>query len=76
LIRNGVARQAETVEDIPLVTLNGPIRFGAPVSRTTLWARKKALVDGPPEPTMMPVRSFEMSASARPLSASASFMAM
>ena len=47
LILNGVARQADTVDDMQRVTMKGPIRLGAPFSITVLWAEKKFEVDGP-----------------------------
>ena len=75
LILNGVARQAETVEDMPRVTMNGPIRFGLPFSITVRCASKRFLVDGPPEPAISPVRSLETSLSSRPQSAIACCMA-
>ena len=75
LILNGVARQAELVEDMQRVTMNGPIRFGAPFSMTMRCASKRFVVDGPPEPMISPVRSFETSPASSPLSAIACSMA-
>ena len=46
LILNGVARQAETVEDMQRVTMNGPIRFGLPFSITVRCASKRFLRRG------------------------------
>ena len=68
--------QADVVDDMPLVTPNGPIRLGDPVSRTMLCALKNDLVDGPPDPTISPVRSFDTSPGSSPLSATACAMAM
>jgi len=70
-----VARQAEFVDDMQRVTMNGPMRLGEPFSTTALWARKKFEVDGPPEPMIRPVRGFETSESSSPLSAIACCMA-
>ena len=69
LILNGVARQAESVEDMPRVTMNGPMRFGLPFSITMRCASKRLRVDGPPEPAISPVRSLETSPSSSPASA-------
>ena len=57
------------------VTMNGPIFLGAPLLITASKARKKLLVDGPPEPMISPERSLEMSLSSSPLSARACFIA-
>ena len=76
LILNGVARQAEFVDDMQRVTMNGPMRLGAPFSMTVWWALKKFDVDGPPDPMMSPVRGFDTSSGARPLSSIACCMAM
>ena len=76
LILNGVARQAELVEDMQRVTMNGPIRFGLPFSITVRCASKRLRVDGPPEPMISPVRSFETSRSSSPASAIACSIAM
>ena len=75
LISKGVARQAETVEDMQRVTMKGPIRLGLPFSITMRWASKRFFVDGPPEPVIRPLRSFETSLSSRPASAMACCMA-
>ena len=65
LILNQVASVAEAVDDIAFGTANGPTRFG-PLVRAVSAASTMARVDGPPEPMMMPVRSFEMSPSFEP----------
>ena len=71
-----MARQAETVEHMQRVTMNGPMRFGLPFSSTVRCASNRLRVDGPPEPAIRPVRSFETSRSSRPASAIACCMAM
>ena len=76
LMPKGVARQAEFVELIPRVTMNGPMRLGLPFSMTMRWASKRFLVDGPPEPMIRPLRSFETSLFSSPESATACSMAM
>ena len=76
LILNGVARQAETVEDMPRVTMNGPIRFGLPFSMTMRCASNRLRVEGPPEPAISPERSFETSLSSSPESSIACCIAM
>ena len=60
----------EAVEDIAFGTANGPPRFG-PFERVMSAASTSVRAEGPPEPMMMPVRSFEMSLSSRPASAMA-----
>jgi len=45
---------------------NGPMRFGEPFSRVVSAASTMTLVDGPPEPISMPVRSLEMSFGSTP----------
>ena len=67
---------AEFVEDMPRVTMNGPMRLGLPFSMTMLFASKRFFVEGPPEPMIRPVRSFETSEGSRPESATACSMAM
>ncbi len=42
----GVARQALLVDDMQRVTMNGPMRLGAPFSMTMRCASKKFDVDG------------------------------
>ena len=49
-------------------TANGPTRRG-PFSRVVWAAETITEVDGPPAPTMIPVRSLETSLSSSPLSA-------
>jgi len=49
-------------------TAKGPTRFG-PLVRVMSAASTRVWVEGPPDPMMMPVRSFEISASVRPASA-------
>jgi hypothetical protein len=67
LILNQVASVAEAVEDIAFGTANGPTRFG-PLLRVTSALSTMVRVEGPPDPIMMPVRSFETSVSSRPAS--------
>jgi hypothetical protein len=55
------------VDDIAFGTAKGPTRFG-PLARAVSAASTTVRVEGPPEPMMMPVRSFEMSLSSRPAS--------
>src|SRR3954468_24450116 len=74
-ILNQVDSTAEGPELIALGTANGPTRLG-PFSRVMSAAATMALVEGPPEPTIRPVRSLETSSSERPLSAMACSMAM
>ncbi|MNL34800.1 hypothetical protein D3C87_1567910 [compost metagenome] len=67
---------AEAVDDIAFGTANGPMRFGLTFLRVMSAASTMVRVDGPPEPMMMPVRSLrEITASSRPESAIACFMA-
>src|SRR5579859_4859272 len=75
LILNQVASTAEGPELIALGTANGPTRLG-PLVRVISAASTMARVEGPPEPTIRPVRSLETSASSRPESAMACSMAM
>ena len=75
LVLNQVERFAEQVEDIALGTANGPIRLGELFCRVMSAAATIALVEGPPEPTIRPVRGLEMSFSSRPASAIAWFIA-
>src|SRR6202012_3387133 len=75
LILNQVASAAEGPEHIALGTANGPTRLG-PFSRVVSAAWTMARVEGPPSPTIRPVRSLETSASVRPESAIACSMAM
>ena len=58
------------------VTMKGPMRLGLPLLITVSNAVKKFEVEGPPEPITRPVRSFETSFSAKPLSAIARSIAM
>src|SRR5579859_2640789 len=74
LILNQVASTAEAPELIALGTANGPTRFGHLV-RVISEASTMARVEGPPEPTIKPVRALETSASSKPLSAMACSMA-
>ena len=75
LILNQVDSVADGPELIALGTANGPIRL-TPLSRAMSAASTIARVEGPPEPTIRPVRSLETSASVRPASAIACSMAM
>src|SRR5438128_1804429 len=74
-ILNQVASTAEAPELMPLGTANGPTRLG-PLVRAVSAASTMARVEGPPEPTIRPVRSLETSCSSRPESATACSMAM
>ena len=59
LILNQVASVADAVDDIAFGTANGPTRFG-PLARAVSAASTIVRVDGPPDPMMIPVRSFEI----------------
>ena len=72
----GVAIQAEFVDDMPRVTINGPILLGLPFSITVLCAANKFFVEGPPDPTISPVLSLETSFSSSPLSSIACCIAI
>jgi hypothetical protein len=74
LILNHVASVAEAVEDIAFGTANGPTRFG-PLVRAVSAASTMVRVEGPPEPMMMPVRTFDTSPSSSPASRIACSMA-
>src|SRR4051812_43000114 len=74
-ILNQVASVADGPELIAFGTANGPTRFG-PFSLVMAAASTMARVDGPPAPTIRPVRSLEPSAASRPESAIACSMAM
>ncbi len=74
-ILNQVDSTADGPELMALGTANGPIRLG-PFSRVVAAASTITRVDGPPEPTIRPVRSLETSVSSRPASAIACSMAM
>src|SRR5579859_272292 len=74
LILNQVASTALAPELIALGTANGPTRLG-PLVWVISAASTMARVEGPPEPTIRPVRSLETSASSRPESAIACSMA-
>jgi hypothetical protein len=67
LILNQVASVAEAVDDMALGTAKGPMRLG-PRSRVVSAASTMTRVEGPPDPMMMPVRSWEMSPSSSPAS--------
>src|SRR5689334_4621532 len=75
LILNQVDSTAEGPELIAFGTANGPTRLGPRVLAVSA-ASMIARVDGPPEPTIRPVISFDTSASSRPESAIACSMAM
>jgi hypothetical protein len=62
------------VFDMVRGTMKGPTRR-APFSRSVSKDRSMFWVDEPPEPIMMPVRSFETSCSVSPESSMASPMA-
>src|SRR5882757_3328959 len=74
LILNQVASTALAPELIALGTAKGPTRLG-PLVRVISAASTMTRVEGPPEPTIRPVRSWETSASSRPESAIACSMA-
>ena len=73
-MRHAVARLADTVLDMARGTMNGPMRFG-PFSLAMIADCTMAPVVGPPDPATTPVRSLEISASDRPASSIASFIA-
>src|SRR5215470_2947388 len=75
LILNQVASVADGPELIALGTANGPTRLG-PLSRAVSAASTMARVEAPPEPTIRPVISWEISLASRPESAIACSMAM
>src|SRR3990167_3677692 len=75
LILNQVESVAEAPELMALGTAKGPTRLG-PRSLAMCAASTIALVDGPPEPTIRPVRTLETCASSRPESAMACSMAI
>ena len=75
-IWNQVASTAEGPEAMALGTANGPIRLGAPFS-TVIWAASRMTrVEGPPSPTIRPIRSSLISSGVIPLEARASSKAM
>src|ERR1700721_1977838 len=73
-ILNQVASVADAVDDIAFGTANGPTRFG-PLLRVMSALSTIVRVDGPPEPMMIPVRSFDTSFSESPESRIACSMA-
>src|SRR3990167_7614275 len=75
LILNQVESVAEGPELMALGTAKGPTRLGPRVLAVSA-ASMMALVEGPPEPTIRPVRTLETSASSRPESAIACSMAI
>src|ERR1700722_20275822 len=74
LILNKVANVADAVDDIAFGTANGPTRFG-PLLRVMSALSTIVRVDEPPEPMIIPVRSFDTSLSERPESRMACSMA-
>ena len=74
-----ILNQVDSVADAPELmafgTAKGPTRLG-PRSRAVAAASTITRVEGPPAPTIRPVRSLETSASSRPESAMACSMAM
>ena len=66
---------ADGPELIALGTANGPIRL-TPRVRAVSALSTMVRVEEPPEPTMMPVRSWDTSSGPRPESAIACSMAM
>src|SRR5580704_14610799 len=75
LILNQVPSVADAVELMALGTANGPTRLG-PLLRVMSAASTMARVEGPPEPMMMPVISWEISLASRPASRIACSMAI
>ena len=63
-----MASVADAVEDIALGTAKGPTFLEECDSRVLSAASTIARVEAPPEPMMIPVRSFEISLSSRPAS--------
>ncbi len=74
LMRNGVARQAETVLLMVRGTRYGPMRL-TPLSRRMSMASIWLMVEAPPEPAIRPMRGLEMSSALRPESSRACCMA-
>jgi len=73
---NQVARTADGPLAMALGTAKGPTRLGEPFS-TVVWAAcRMTWVEGPPSPTIRPMRSSLISSALRPLSFSASSKAM
>ena len=62
---NHVASVADAVEHMALGTATGPTRLG-PFSTAMAADSTMARVEGPPEPMIIPVRSFETSPASRP----------
>ena len=75
MILNHVASAADGPEHIAFGTAKGPTRLG-PLAFAVSAAATMALVEGPPSPAMIPVRSWLTSASDTPASAIASSQAM
>ena len=73
-ILNQVERVADGPELIALGTANGPMRL-TPRVRAVSADSTIARAEGPPEPTIRPVRSWEISPGSRPESAIACSMA-
>lgn len=70
-----MASTAEGPEAMALGTANGPIRLG-PFSRVIWAASRMTRVEGPPSPTIRPMRGSLISSGVRPEEASASSKAM
>ena len=70
-----MAKVAEFVLDILLGTMKGPTFFD-PLFFPNSEALYKFIVEGPPEPTIMPVISFDISISSKPESSMAFFIAI
>ena len=73
---NQVASTAEGPEAMALGTANGPMRLGEPFSMVVWAACRMTWVEGPPSPTIRPMRSDWISSAVMPESFSASSKAM
>ena len=73
---NQVASTAEGPEAMALGTANGPIRLGEVFSTVVAAAWRMIWVEGPPSPTIRPIRSDWISSALRPESFSASSKAI
>jgi hypothetical protein len=75
-IWNQVDSTADGPDAMALGTANGPIRLGAIFSMVVWAACRMTWVEGPPSPTMTPMRSSRISSAVMPESASASSKAI
>ena len=73
---NQVASTAEGPDAMALGTANGPIRLGEPFSTVVCAACRITWVEGPPSPTIRPMRSSLISSAVMPDDFSASSKAM